>query len=111
MKDLYKTLCLNLAYFTSCCSIMAPKVTPNASFNLRSILDREKLSRTNFMDWYRNLRIILKQEKKEYVLEEPYPNDPGANASEADRRAYEKHCDDSVDVTLMLATMSLELQK
>jgi len=91
---------------------MAPKVAPNASFNLRSILDREKLSGTNFMDWYRNLRIVLKQEKKEYVLEEPYPDDPGANASEADRRAYEKHCDDSVDVScLMLATMSLELQK
>src|SRR5579859_7196555 len=112
MKDQYKTLCLNLAYFISCCSIMAPKVAPNAGFNLRSILEKEKLSGTNFIDWYRNLRIVLKQEKKEYVLEEPCPDEPEANASTADRKAYEKHCDDDVDVScLILATMSSELQK
>jgi hypothetical protein len=27
------------------------------------------------MNWYRNLRIILRQEKTEYVLSEPYPKD------------------------------------
>src|SRR5579859_7639577 len=91
---------------------MAPKIAPNAGFNLRSILEKEKLSGTNFIDWYRNLRIVLKQEKKEYVLEEPCPDEPGANASAADRKAYEKHYDDDVDVScLMLATMSPELQK
>jgi len=91
---------------------MAANPAPSSGFNLRSILDKEKLSGTNFTNWYRNLRIVLKQEKKEYVLEQPYPNEPGNGASSADRRAYEKYCNDSLDVScLMLATMSPELQK
>ena len=62
----------------------------NSAFNLRSVLEKEKLNGTNFIDWYRNLRIVLGQEKKEYVLEQPYPDDPPDNATAADRRAYEK---------------------
>ena len=55
---------------------------------------------------------FLRQEKKEYVLEQPYPDDPPDNATNADRTAYEKHCDDAVNVScLMLATMSPDLQK
>ena len=84
----------------------------NSAFNLRSVLEKEKLNGTNFIDWYRNLRIVLRQERKEYVLEQSYPNDLPDNASNADRTAYEKHCDDSVNVScLMLATMSPDLQK
>ena len=79
----------------------------NSAFNLRSVLEKEKLNGTNFIDWYRNLRIVLRQEKKEYVLEQPYPDDLPDNATATDRRAYEKLCNDSLDVScLMLATMS-----
>jgi hypothetical protein len=50
--------------------------------------------------------------QEEYVLEQPYPDDLPDNATAADRRAYEKHCNDSLDVScLMLATMSPDLQK
>ena len=84
----------------------------SSSFNLRSILEKEKLNGTNFMDWYRNLRIVLKQERKEYVLESHYPDDLPDNATAAARRAYEKQTNDYLDVScLMLATMSSELQK
>jgi hypothetical protein len=70
------------------------------------------LNGTNFIDWYRNLRIVLRQKKKEYVLEQAYPDDLPDNANAAKRRAYEKHCNDSLDVRcLMLATMSPDLQK
>ena len=56
------------------------------------------------------MRIVLKQEKKEYVVEIPYPNEPADNASAADRRAYEMHTNDSLDVScLLLASMSSEL--
>jgi hypothetical protein len=41
------------------------------------------------MDWYRNLRIFLRQEKIEYVLLEPYTDDLHAGSSAADHRAYE----------------------
>ncbi|KAJ1268307.1 hypothetical protein BS78_07G125000 [Paspalum vaginatum] len=91
---------------------MATNPAPSSSFNLQSILDKEKLSGTKFANWYRNLRIVLRQEKKEYVLEQPYPEDLEACAIAARRRAYEKYCNDSLDVgCLMLATMSPELQK
>jgi hypothetical protein len=39
------------------------------------LLEKEKLNGANFMDWYHNRRIILRQEKTEYVLSEPYPED------------------------------------
>ncbi|KAK8571248.1 hypothetical protein V6N13_103377 [Hibiscus sabdariffa] len=72
----------------------------------------EKLNGINFLDWFRNLRIVLKQERKEYVIEEAVPNDPGANAPRADKDKFKKHVDDMLDVgCLMLATMTPELQK
>ena len=50
--------------------------------------------------------------KKEYVLEQPYPDDLPNGANAAARRAYEKHYNDSLEVScLMLATMSSDLQK
>ncbi|KAK8634247.1 hypothetical protein V6N13_015075 [Hibiscus sabdariffa] len=84
----------------------------NNSISLRSLLEKEKLNGINFLDWFRNLRIVLKQEKKEYVIEEPVPDEPAANAPRADKDKFKKHMDDMVDVgCLMLATMNSELQK
>ena len=58
------------------------------------------------------MRIVLKQERKLYVLDEPLPEEPVDNAPRAEKNAYEKHHNDSIDVAcLMLATMSSELQK
>ncbi|KAK9044762.1 hypothetical protein V6N11_058654 [Hibiscus sabdariffa] len=55
---------------------------------------------------------VLKQERKEYVIEEPVPDEPAANAPRADKDKFKKHMDDMVDVVcLILSTMSLELQK
>ncbi|ESQ38810.1 hypothetical protein EUTSA_v10029482mg, partial [Eutrema salsugineum] len=66
-----------------------------------------------FLEWYQNLRIVLKQEKKEYVLEKSLPPEkPKSNAPHAERNTYEKHASDMVDVCcLMLATMNSNLQK
>ncbi|KAL4351306.1 hypothetical protein GQ457_06G012750 [Hibiscus cannabinus] len=82
------------------------------TISLRSILEKEKLNGINFLDWFRNLRIVLKQERKEYVIEEPVPNDPGANAPRAEKHKFKKYMDDMVYVgCLMLPTMTPELQK
>jgi len=51
-------------------------MSSNSSFNLRSILEKEKLNETNLVDWNQNMRIILRQEKKEYDLDTPYPDEP-----------------------------------
>jgi hypothetical protein len=54
------------------------------------LLEKEKLNGANFIDWYCNLRIVLRQEKTEYVLIEPYPEDLPDGLSATDHRAYEK---------------------
>jgi hypothetical protein len=64
-----------------------------STFNLQYLLEKEKLNGVNFMDWYRDLRNVLKQEKMEYVLSEPYPEDLPASSSAADHSAYEKRCE------------------
>ena len=80
---------------------------------MRSILDKEKLSGTNFLDWHHNLRIVLMHEKKLYALEQPLPEEESAaNAPKAVRDAYQRHLDDALDAKChMLATMTSELQK
>ncbi|KAM7502650.1 hypothetical protein LguiB_001554 [Lonicera macranthoides] len=82
------------------------------AFSLRSVLEKEKLNTTNFLDWFRNLRIVLKQERKDYVLENAIPEEPAANAPRAQKDAYQKHLNDDLDVScLMLASMNADLQK
>lgn len=85
----------------------------NASTNiLRSLIEKEKLTETNFIDWSRNMRIVLTHEKKLYVLDGPIPETPPAGASAALRNAHAKHLNDSVEVScIMLASMTPELQK
>ena len=43
------------------------------NFSIRSVLEKDKLTGTNFLDWQRNLRIILRQERKIYVIDIPRP--------------------------------------
>ncbi len=64
------------------------------------------------MDWYRNLRIVLRQEHKEFVLTEPFPANLPNNVPAAQRREHEKRCNNYLDIScFMLATMSPELQR
>ena len=91
---------------------MANNNNNNSTMSLRLVLEKDKLTGTNFLDWFRNLRIVLKQERKLYVLDEPLPEKPADNAHRAEKNAYEKHHNDSIDVAcLMLTTMSFKLQK
>ncbi|KAG8492880.1 hypothetical protein CXB51_010053 [Gossypium anomalum] len=64
------------------------------SLSLRLVFEKDKLNGLNFFDWFRNLRIVLKQEQKLYVIEQPIPNKPPSNALRADRDFYKKHPDD-----------------
>ena len=87
---------------------MASNTASNLS--LRSILEKDKLNGTNFLDWYRNLRIVLKQERKEHVFDQPVPDEPTANTPRAQKDVYSKYANDSVDVTcLILSSMESKL--
>ncbi|KAJ9544316.1 hypothetical protein OSB04_024023, partial [Centaurea solstitialis] len=91
--------------------MIASTVTSTNNLSLRSILEKDKLTGSNFLDWERNLMIVLRHERKWYVLEEPLGEAPPANAPAAARNAHKKHSDDLLDVAcLMLATMSPDLQ-
>src|ERR1044071_5445496 len=83
---------------------MAPPA-PVTNFALKSILEKDKLNGTNFTTWYRNLRIVLKHDKKENVLEEPLSDEPADNATAAAKNAYQKLKDESNEIScLMLAS-------
>ncbi|VFQ91544.1 unnamed protein product [Cuscuta campestris] len=60
----------------------------NNPFNLRYVLEKEKLSRTNFLDWEMNLKIVLECEKKLYVLTSEPPKAPEANTRAAGITSY-----------------------
>ncbi|GJS64597.1 retrotransposon protein, putative, ty1-copia subclass [Tanacetum coccineum] len=42
----------------------------------RSVFEREKLSENNFNDWFRQLKLVLRVEKKMFVIEQPLPAAP-----------------------------------
>ena len=58
-----------------------PPIPTNLS--LRSVLEKDKLNGSNFLDWERNLQIVLRQERKWYVLETPLGEAPASTASVA----------------------------
>src|SRR3954466_2550479 len=52
---------------------MASTSANSSSLSLKTMLDNVKLNGTNYLDWDRNLRIVLKNERKEYVLNQAIP--------------------------------------
>ena len=81
---------------------------------LRTLLDKEKLKNdgSNFLDWHRSLRIVLRHEKKENVLTAPVPDLPDDKADQIVKDTYTKAVEDDLDVScLLVSMMSPELQK
>jgi len=58
-------------------------MAPHPTFALAPMLEKDKLTATggNFTDWYRNLRIVLKSAKKEYILEKTLGDAPPDSAT------------------------------
>ena len=84
------------------------------SFSLRSLLEKEKLSTdgSNFMDWFHSLTIVLRHEKKEYVLDTPIPEVPKPGATVDDVTKRIKHIEDELDVqNLLVGIMCHDLQR
>ena len=52
-----------------------------ASFSpLVTILNQNKLTRSNYIDWKRNLDIVLTAKEHKYVLTQPCPSFPSLDA-------------------------------
>ena len=83
----------------------------NTTFSSRSVLVKEKLNKTNYTDWIRNPRIVLRAEKKNDVLNTPLSPKPADDATTAVKNAYKKACDNNLDFSsLVHACMKPELQ-
>ncbi|GJZ15353.1 hypothetical protein Tco_0551030 [Tanacetum coccineum] len=90
---------------------MAANQTTNNN-SIRSILEKEKLNGCDFLDWYRNLRIVLRNEQKLHHLEEALPEAPPATTTAAVRNAHTHMVVEQQEVAcLMLVRMTPEIQK
>ena len=83
-----------------------------SSLSLRSILDTNKLTGPNYVDWLRNLTIVLNSEKLSYILDIPSISPLGDDATKKDRVTYKMWQNDSITVKcIILASMINELQR
>ena len=84
----------------------------SSNLSLRSLLDNEKLNGPNFDSWYRRLRIVLEHERILYVISDPAPEIPAANARGSVRDTYQKWLSDRTTVRcIMLAVMNDEFSR
>lgn len=84
----------------------------STNLNLHNVLFENKLTGPNFIEWIQALKIVLRHENIVYVLDNPIPDAPPDEADQAVKDVFWKHVDDSENVCcLMLASMSIELQK
>ncbi|CAL5358484.1 unnamed protein product [Camellia sinensis] len=83
------------------------------NFNpLSKILDDNRLTGSNYVDWKRNLTIVLTAEKLNHVLTTDPPALPEADATDEQREAVRKwHEADDVVKCYILASMTNVLQK
>ena len=85
------------------------------NFNLHSILDANKSTRSNFKDSYQNVKIVLCSEKIAYVLDSPIPITPTEGQDEFDQfdwEAYKQHLEDNEQAfCILLASMFVKLKR
>ncbi|GJW26155.1 zinc finger, CCHC-type containing protein [Tanacetum coccineum] len=93
---------------------MTTSVGNNSVF--RSFFEKQKLTGPNFIDWYRQLRLVLSTEDKENYLEHPIPKahvaPPGQQVPFAAIAAHATWVKGQKEVVvLMLLTMDLDIQR
>nr|GEU76613.1 hypothetical protein [Tanacetum cinerariifolium] len=78
----------------------------------RSMFEREKLSRTNFNDWLRRLKLVLRVEKIMFVVEQPILPAPTADSEASVLAKWNAIYDAYNEVAyLMLGSMTPELHR
>ncbi|GJZ83584.1 hypothetical protein Tco_0648757 [Tanacetum coccineum] len=93
-----------------------PKMTyPVQNINhsaFRSMFEREKLSGNNFNDWFRQLKLVLRVEKKKFVIEQPLPAALAANSEAQVLLEWNAVYDAYNEVAcLILGSMTAELHR
>ena len=75
-----------------------------SNLSLWSLLDSEKLTGSNFDNWYRKLKIILKYKRILYVITDPTPEEPAPNARGVVWDTYLKWLNDHTMVRCIMWT-------
>ena len=79
---------------------------------LTIILEQHRLTGPNFVDWLRNLKVVLAYEKILYVLTQSPPEPLSTDVSQEERDMLQKWKDDDLQARcIMWASMSNELRK
>nr|GEY39956.1 retrotransposon protein, putative, Ty1-copia subclass [Tanacetum cinerariifolium] len=78
----------------------------------RSMFEIEKLYGNNFNDWFRQLKLVLRVEKKMYVTEQPLPAAPAADSAANMQAEWNAIYDAYNEVAcLILGSMNFELYR
>ncbi|GJX29926.1 hypothetical protein Tco_0238005 [Tanacetum coccineum] len=92
--------------------VMALPVQNINHLAFRSMFKREKLSGNNFNDRFRQLKLVLRVEKKMYVIEQPLPATPVADSEAQVLSQWNAVYDAYNEVAcLILGSMTPELHK
>ncbi|GJT38595.1 hypothetical protein Tco_0938460 [Tanacetum coccineum] len=108
-----------LVIFARSCLVDLIRMTTSVGNNsvFKSFFEKQKLTGPNFIDWYRQLRLVLSTEHKEKYLEQPIPVAPVAAIPDqpippADLTTYKEWVkNQNKIVVMMLLTMDLEIQR
>ncbi|XP_047978640.1 uncharacterized protein LOC125220520 [Salvia hispanica] len=86
-----------------------------SNLTYKCLMETHKLTGSDFTDWLRCLRLVLRHDKIDYVLDKPIgvvPSKESAEFATFDAAAHEKHVENANDAQcIMLSSMSLELQR
>ena len=78
---------------------------------MSTLLDKYLLIGSNYIDWLRNVRIVLRTEGLLHILDGPIPSVPSDEAPQEERDAFNKYMSQQPQVQgILLASMSSELQ-
>ncbi|GJS37828.1 hypothetical protein Tco_0536210 [Tanacetum coccineum] len=74
----FRSLVRPIAIFACSCLVDLNRMTTTVvnSSVFSAFFEKQKLTGTNFIDWYHNLRIVLSVEDKLPYLEQPIPDMP-----------------------------------
>ncbi|GJT17314.1 hypothetical protein Tco_0876020, partial [Tanacetum coccineum] len=99
----------NYTLFRETMALPAQNINHSA---FRSMFDNEKLSGTNFNDWFARLKLVLRVEKKMHIIEQPLPPPPAPISEPNVVAEWTKQYDAHTEIAcLMLGSMTPELHR
>ena len=78
---------------------------------MSTLLKKYLLTRSNYINWLQNVRIVLRIENLLHILDDSIPSVPSDEAPQEERDAFDKYMSQQAQVQgILLAFMSCELQ-